>query len=699
MSSQRVSAVALGRLPFPCRLALVLFAAAAGLVPAALAAAPARRPPNILVILTDDLGFSDLGCYGAEIATPTLDRLAQRGLRFSQFYNTAKCHSSRVSLLTGRWCQQAGDSAMDRAVTIPEVLGPAGYFTAMSGKWHLDRQPTDFGFERFFGHLSGACNYYRGDRTFRLNGQPWEVPDEGFYTTVAKVDYALRFIGEAREARKPWFLYLAFNAPHAPLQPLEADYRRYLGKYDIGWDAVNARRVARQRELGLFGRDVAPGPRPEHIPAWDALTPELQQWESRRMAAYAALVDRVDQEIGRLVGELERNGELDNTLLVFFSDNGACPYDRRSAAREAEPYHPNTLWSDSTGWAWARNSPFRYYKQNQFEGGVATPAIVHWPAGLKTKPGAIVHSPAHLVDVLPTLADITGARVPETWPGREPTPLAGISLAPIFAGRSIAQRPPLHFLFGSDRALRDGDWKLVSFQSAPWELYDIAKDRTEQHDLAAKHPDIVARMAKQWHEMTANVLRAPARQQAPVAAERTGPHRHREWSDYASPDASTARRAAARKEAQARKNAAVAAMVGTSPIRARAATKLLVEGGELVVMCSGNESGLTFEPLPELVVPGPYRLVFSVRSDGAGAGRVFWTSDPATPLPRGRRQTFEPVHDGAWHPVSVPIDSAERLRALRLDPSSAPGTIRIRGLELQDASGRTLLAWPAATAR
>jgi arylsulfatase len=519
----------MNRLHFLC-LALLGAFSGTDLLHAA-AAAPSGGKPNILVVLTDDLGFSDLGCYGSEIDTPNLDRLAANGLRFSQFYNTAKCHSSRVSLLSGRWCRQAGDESLRRAVTIPEVLAPAGYFTAMTGKWHLSKQPTDFGFQRYFGHLSGACNYYKGDKTFRLNGQPWQVPETGFYTTVANVDHALGFLGEARAEKKPWFLYLAFNAPHAPLQPLAADYKKYLGRYDAGWDVIRAARVAKQRQLNLFGRDLEPAPRPDHIPAWSALAPETQVWEARRMAAYAALIDRVDQELGRLFADLQSCHELDNTLVLFFSDNGACPYDRVSDGPDRQPYEPDVTWSDSTGWAWARNSPFRYYKQNQFEGGIATPAIVHWPAGLRTKAGTIVPTLAHLVDVLPTLAEVAGAKIPESWPEREPTPLAGVSLAPIFAGGKLESRPPIHLLFGSDRGLRDGDWKLVSFRSQPWELYNLAEDRTELHNLAAEHPDIVARMVTQWHEMTAQVLQAPAREQTPVAAVATQ-QRHSEWSVY-----------------------------------------------------------------------------------------------------------------------------------------------------------------------
>jgi arylsulfatase len=248
------------------------------------------------------------------------------------------------------------------------------------------------------------------------------------------------------------------------------------------------------------------------------------------MAAYAALTDRVDQEMGRLLRDLEAKGELDNTLVLFFSDNGACPFDSGKIDNR-KPYEPGVKWNNSTGWAWARNSPFRLYKQNQFEGGIATPAIVHWPAGMKRKPGALVHSPAHLVDVLPTLAEVANATVPESYSGRTPTPLAGVSLAPILAGKEAAPRPPIHLLYGTDRGLRDGDWKLVSFQSQPWELYNLAEDRTELHDLAGKHPDVLARMAKRWHEMAAEVLHAPAKDREPVTETATGQQNPR-WSNY-----------------------------------------------------------------------------------------------------------------------------------------------------------------------
>jgi arylsulfatase len=234
------------------------------------------------------------------------------------------------------------------------------------------------------------------------------------------------------------------------------------------------------------------------------------------------MIDRIDQEIGRLVNNLKQNGELENTLILFFSDNGACPYGKITSQLDKNPYEPDVRWSDSTGWAWARNTPFRFYKQNQFEGGIATPAIAHWPKGIKTKLGSIDHTPAHLVDVLPTLADIAGVEIPNRWPGRELAPVAGVSLTPIFARDKLEDRPPIHLLFSTDRGLRDGDWKLVSFRSQPWELYNIALDRTEQNNLINQHPEIAQRMIAKWTDMTKNVLLAPEKDYVPVAEIFTG---------------------------------------------------------------------------------------------------------------------------------------------------------------------------------
>jgi arylsulfatase A-like enzyme len=640
----------------------------------------AEQRPNFLLVMVDDMGFSDLGCYGSEIDTPNMDKLAAEGVRFTQFYNTAKCHSSRVSLLSGRWCRQAGDTALSRAVIIPEVLAPAGYFTAMSGKWHLDKEPTDFGFQRYFGHLSGATNYYTGDKTFRLNGEKFDVPGKGFYTTIANVDRAIEFIKEARAAKKPWFQYIAFNAPHAPLQPLEQDFKKYLGRYDVGWDTIRAARVAKQKQIGLLPADTAESPRPEHIPEWSKLSDEQRASEARLMTAYAGLIDRIDQEMGHLIANLEKAGELDNTVILFVSDNGACPFGRGGATPNTEPFDPQTHWGDSTGWAWARNSPFRFYKQNQFEGGISSPAVLHWPAGLKQKPGSVVSSPAHLVDVLPTFAELAGAKVPPTFPDREPTPLAGISLAPVIAGGEIKERPPIHLLFASDRGLRDGEWKLVSFQSQPWELYHMPDDRTELHNVAVQHPEIVQRMSKQWHDMSANVLLARGKELAPVAAEAT-PKLNPSWSRYN--DTAPGKTKAKKKSAKA----------VTKLPRARKDTKLTVEGNELILHSTGGDPGLAFEHL-KLEQPGPYTLEFHLQSHSTGAGELFWTTDAETILPKGKHLDFEVKHDGEWYDMKLSIDESKTLHGLRLDPCGGEGEVKIEDLVLKAGDGKILAKWP-----
>ena len=644
----------------------------------------ADTKPNILLIMVDDMGFSDLGCYGSEIDTPNLDKLAANGLRFTQFYNTAKCHSSRVSLLSGRWCRQAGDTALNRAVILPEILAPAGYFTAMTGKWHLDKEPTDFGFQRYFGHLSGATNYYTGDKTFRLNGKPFSVPDSGFYTTIANVDRAIAFINEARAMKQPWFQYIAFNAPHAPLQPLEQDFKKYLGRYDVGWDVIRAARVAKQKQMGLLPQATVESPRPEHIPEWSTLTKEQQESEARLMTAYAGLIDRIDQELGRLINDLEKSGDLANTVILFVSDNGACPFHRGGATPQTEPYLSTTRWGDSTGWAWARNSPFRFYKQNQFEGGISSPAILHWPAGLKQKPGTVVSSPAHLVDVLPTLTDIAGATIPATFPGREPSPLAGISLAPIIAGGEITARPPIHLLFASDRGLRDGDWKLVSFQSQPWELYHMPTDRTENHNVAAQHPEIVARMSNQWHDMAANILVTKGNELTPVAtlaSQKLNPS----WTQYDKTAPAKIKRKGKKKPSKA--------PIGKTLPRARKDTKLTVEGPQLILTSTGADPGLAFEHL-SIESAGPYLLKFRLQSHATGKGEVYWTHDAQTILPKGLHQVFQVTHDGEWHELSIKLDDTRLIHGLRLDPCAGPGSVRLEGLRLTDSNGKTLQQWP-----
>ena len=489
--------------------------------------APAAERPNIVLIMADDLGFSDLGCYGAEIKTPNLDALARKGLRFSQFYNTAKCHSSRVSLLTGLYCDQAGGASLSRGATIAEALGSAGYSTSMVGKWHLSKQPTDFGFERYWGHLSGATNFFVGDNSFRLNGEQWKVPNtlngKAFYTTHAITDFALDFIDEMTAKKDdPFLLYVAYNAPHYPLQAPEKEVAKYKGVYDAGWDAMRKQRHAKQLKTGLLSEKWELCPRPVHVPAWDSLSAEDQKWEARRMEVYAAMVDIVDQNIGRLVAHLKKTGAWDNTLFLFCADNGACPFDR-TRGKDLDPWDPKSYWCYDVGWAHVGNTPFRLYKQNQHEGGISSPLIAHWPGGLNlqigssagdidqtlrpTPLGMVTDQPGHLIDLMATFLDLGKATYPKTVGDRTIDPLQGKSLAPIFKSKKRAGHATIYQHFGTDRALRQGDWKVVAAKGGRWELYNLQEDRTELNDLKKEHPERAQKMIEEWFRIAKNVDR------------------------------------------------------------------------------------------------------------------------------------------------------------------------------------------------
>ncbi len=516
------------------RLSFLLLLAGTGLLPAAVSR------PNIVVIMADDLGFADLGCYGSEVETPHLDSLARQGLRFTQFANTAKCHSSRVSLLTGLYCGQAGDEKLSRGATIAEALAPAGYHTMMAGKWHLSRQPTDFGFDRYWGHLSGATNFFTGDDSFRLDGEKWSVPKElngrPFYTTDAIGDFAIEFLDDHRrsaERERPFFLYLAFNAPHYPLQAPKDEVEKHLGRYDDGWDVIRGRRHRRQLDSGLLPAKWKLSPRPEHVPAWDTLSEKQKTWESRRMAVFAAMVEIMDRNVGRLIEHLKREGLYDNTLILFCSDNGACPFDR-TRGRDKNPWDPESYWCYSTGWAHVGNTPFRLYKQNQHEGGTSSPLIIknarslgsgfgtdstRDPTRRPTPGGEVTDQPAHLIDFMATCLEVAGADYPRQVGDRRIDPLQGKSLVPVIRGLRRDPHDALYFHFGTDRALRQGDWKLVSAKRGRWELYDLAQDPTELSDLAAKHPERVRRMSREWFHLARDVDRLPERKLQPVKDE------------------------------------------------------------------------------------------------------------------------------------------------------------------------------------
>jgi arylsulfatase len=486
-------------------------------------AGPVDEKPNILVIMVDDLGFSDFGCYGSEIQTPNIDALAENGLRFTQFYNTAKCHSSRVSLLTGLYCTQAGDESLVRATTIAEVLGSAGYFTSMAGKWHLHKQPTDFGFQRYWGHLSGATDFFKGDSTFRYNGEPWSEFDEEFYTTDANVDYSMEFLDEALDSGMPFFHYVAFNAPHYPLQAPREEIDKYLGVYDRGWDRIREERYGRQLEMGIFESSKALPPLPDHMTPWDSLSRMQQEFESFRMSVYAGMVDRLDQNIGRLVLYLEEKGVMQNTLIMICSDNGACPFER-SRNLEIPPWERGSFLLYDASWATVGNTPLRHYKQTQHEGGISSPLIVHWPGHI-ARQGQWERSPGHLIDVMATCLEVSDAAYPEKE-GLQP--LQGRSLVPLFSGNKREQHEELYFRFASCRALRKGEWKVVSFYGSQWELYNMVSDRFEQHDLAKQHPEIVRVLSERWHDLAEKTDLLEEKNRKPVK-EVPATFTHREW--------------------------------------------------------------------------------------------------------------------------------------------------------------------------
>jgi len=457
--------------------------------------------PNVVLIMVDDMGFSDIGCYGGEINTPNLDRLAADGLRFTQFYNCAKCETTRATLLSGRYYTEAGVTKLENCPTLADVMRAGGYTTLMTGKWHQAKTPIQQGFDRYFGHLSGATNFFTGDDTFRLDDQPFQVPEKGFYTTDANTDYAIQFLNQTTRD-KPYFLYVAYNAPHYPLQAPREEVEKYRGKYLGGWDQLRQTRYARIKKSGLLKKDYEPAPRPKDVPAWSTLSDKEKDREDLLMATYAGMIDRVDQNIGRLVANLKARGDWDNTLLLFLSDNGACPFQRTKAKtleNNLMPWDPDSYWTYDKGWAHACNTPFREYKQNQHEGGISTPLIAHWPAGIK-QGGSITHQPGHLVDIMATCLDLAGLTHPTSYRGESVGPPRGHSLAPIFAGKKRTQ-PDIAFTFyGKNNALRIGNWKLVNINFKGWELYDIENDRAELHNLANENPGQLAIMKKHWTE-------------------------------------------------------------------------------------------------------------------------------------------------------------------------------------------------------
>lgn len=519
----------------------------------------AASKPNIILILSDDMGFSDLGCYGSEIDTPNLDRLAARGLRFTQFYNTARCCPTRASLLTGLYPHQAGVGHMTQqrrlpgysgelnrnCVTIAEVLKPAGYRTYAVGKWHVARNvspngskhnwPLQRGFERYYGTITGAGNYFdpgtltRDNNSISAFADP-EYPSTNYYYTDALSEHAVRFIAEHRKQTpdKPFFLYVAYTAAHWPLHAKEQDILKYQHKYDVGYERIRQARFEKEKKLGLIKPESTLSPIAGN---WNAVTNKA--WEARCMEVYAAQIDCLDQGIGRIVAELQANAMLDNTLIFFLQDNGGCaetvgrsggmkrpdkptlppiaddairadvrPKQTRSGmpvlgGPEVMPGPADTFIAYGRGWANVSDTPFREYKHWVHEGGISTPLIAHWPERIKAQ-GELRREPGHLIDIMATCVDVAGAAYPTISNGEKITPLEGRSLVPVFDNKPV-QREALYWEHEGNRAVRVANWKLVAKGPAgPWELYDIDADRTEMNSLAAREPGRLKEMVALW---------------------------------------------------------------------------------------------------------------------------------------------------------------------------------------------------------
>ncbi|MBB6389932.1 arylsulfatase [Microbacterium thalassium] len=489
---------------------------------------PADRP-NVLLILADDLGFSDAGCYGSEIPTPNLDRLAAHGIRMSSFYTTPRCSPTRASLMTGRYSHDVGIGVLTRTVgyrgsldpavpTLAGVLAEQGYLTSLTGKWHLSADvsepnetwPTRRGFEDFYGILGGGTSYFN-PRAFYRNEDPIEAPaDDAFYLTDALSDHALEVIDWAGRENRPYFLYLAYTAPHWPLQAPDDDIAVHRGRYHVGWDAAREAREARQAELDLFPAPFRPSPRDPQEPAWSAT--DDPDWQQRRMEVFAAQVTAMDRGIGRILDDLESRGELENTLVLFLSDNGAeaeelqvgrflSPHVTPKVTRQGddvtignapdiEPGPEHTFTSYGRPWANLSNTPFRMYKKWVHEGGIAAPLIVSWPAG-GISSGEVLHSPMHVIDLLPTIASAVGATAPDE--------IAGVDVLDALRGGPSPERPLFWEHIGNG-AVRDGRWKLTREHGSAWELYDMEADRAELDDLSTRYPEIVESLAARWHE-------------------------------------------------------------------------------------------------------------------------------------------------------------------------------------------------------
>lgn len=505
-----------------------------------------KSRPNIIVIMADDLGYSDLGCYGGEIETPNLDKLAKGGIRFTQFYNAARCCPTRASLLTGKYPHQAGldkngQSLSRNAATIAEVLKENGYRTGMTGKWHLSETkelknpkeqllwlshrkdnnvfaplksyPSNRGFEQHWGVIWGVINFFDPFSLVHNEKEIKNVPDD-FYMTDFITDKSIDLIDEFSKDQNPFFLYVAHTAPHWPLHALPEDIVKYKGVYDEGWNKLRENRYKGLIEKGIIKPETAPLAKNESGKLW--AENKEKAWESKHMEAHAAMVDRMDQGIGRLIDKLKKTGEYKNTLILFLADNGASSergyppgFDRPGHNRNGEEIiYPNQKYNRPGGeltwgylgdaWAGALNAPFRYWKRESFEGGICSPFIMHWPEGLRGKENTINYGVSHVIDILPTFLEITATSYPDTINGLKTTPIEGRSMLPLIKGEANATNDTLFWEHETGKALRIGDWKISALIGGEWELFNLAKDRTETNNLAAIMAEKVEEMEAVW---------------------------------------------------------------------------------------------------------------------------------------------------------------------------------------------------------
>jgi len=501
--------------------ASLLIGLVSGPLPAS--AEPDRTRPNIVLIMVDDMGYSDIGCYGGEVQTPHLDRLAEGGLRFTQFYNTAKCHTTRAELLTGNYAYSIGDNNMEHGATFGEVLRPIGYRTLIAGKWHQKPLPTTRGFDRYFGLADGCSNFFNPGLKARPGEGPpgrkgktrvrrWAIedkvimgytsPDKDFYHTDAFTSYAIDRLDEYKDEDKPFILYLPYTAPHYPLHAWPKDIAKYRGKYKIGWDEIRKQRFARMTEMGIIGPNHKLSPRTSR--AWNDLSDQQKDEEDLKMAVYAAMIDRVDQNLGRLFAKLRELGKWNNTLIMFLTDNGACP-EQPNTTPDIPPGPVESYRTVSVAWANASNTPYRKFKSTDYEGGIRTPFIAHWPGVIK--PGMTAQV-GHIIDVSATFRDITGAKYPTQILGNRTKPPIGKSLLPVFKGKQREPHAEIYWHFNRANAVRQGDLKVVR-AGKDWELYDLKADPTEMHDLAKERPEKTAELAQMWEDWRQNYKNKP----------------------------------------------------------------------------------------------------------------------------------------------------------------------------------------------